>query len=95
MGDRRVPAFLVNAWFMDGSTTSGQNMLWKAAACRPRDEMVIVEQRTAKSAQHAEEVTVMLAAKQSLKRYYKSKRYYICSLNHGMATWRGKWEVSN
>ena len=52
---------------MDDSAASKQNkVLWKAAAYRPGDGMVITEQGLGKSAQHAEAVAATLAARQSL-----------------------------
>ena len=74
---------LVNAWFMNGSATNNQNLvLWKAAAYRPGNEMVITKQGTAKSAQHTEEVAAKLAARQSLKENQTVS--YICSLTRGV-----------
>ena len=54
---------LVNAWFTDSSATTKSNMVcWKAAAFRPEDGMVLIEEGKSKSAQQAEATAAILAA---------------------------------
>lgn len=78
-----------------------QNMvLWKAAAYRPGDGMVIMEQGIAKSAQYAEVVAAMLAASQSLKEKQKVLHLFTDScVANGTAMWSGKqkadyWKIN-
>ena len=71
---------LVNAWFTDSSAIHKQNVvLWKAAAYRPGDGVVITEEGTAKSAQLA--AAVAAAARQS---FIENQMYCICSLTQGV-----------
>ena len=88
---------LVNAWYMDDSTTSKQNMvLWKAAAYGPGDGMVIMEQGIAKSAQYTEVVAAMLAASQSLKEKQMVLLLFTDSwcVANGTAMWSGKQKAN-
>jgi hypothetical protein len=83
---------------MNGSATNNQNLvLWKAAAYRPGNEMVITKQGTAKSAQHTEEVAAKLAARQSLKEKQKALHLFTDSwyIVNETAIWSGKWKVND
>ncbi|XP_059120184.1 uncharacterized protein LOC131911818 [Peromyscus eremicus] len=93
-GTREYDPSLVNAWFTDGSATTVNNKVrWKAAAYRPGDGMVITDQGTDKSAQHAEVIAALLAIRQTIKDNYKQIYLYTDSwcVANGIAVWSGKW----
>ena len=53
---------------MEGPATTKSNVVcWKAAASKPEDEMILIEEGKSKSAQHAEVITALLAANPSHK----------------------------
>jgi hypothetical protein len=90
---------LVNAWFIGGSAPSKQSVvLWKAAAYRPGDGMVIIEQGAAISAQHAEEVAAALAKQNNVKQNVHLFTDPWCiakGLANGIDIWSGKWKVND
>ncbi|XP_052602440.1 uncharacterized protein LOC128115609 [Peromyscus californicus insignis] len=93
-GTREYDPSLVNAWFTDGSATTVNNKVrWRAAAYRPGDGMVITDQGTDKSAQHAEVIAALLAIRQTIKDNYKQIYLYTDSwcVANGIAVWSGKW----
>lgn len=82
-----------NAWFTDGSSTTVNNRVkWKAAAYRPEDGKILTDQGVEYSAQHAEVIAALLAARQSLAEKQKHMYLYTDSwcVANGIAVWSGK-----
>ena len=88
-GSSKYSPSLVNAWFTDGSATTKSNVVcWKAAAFRPKDRMVLIEEGKSKSAQHVEVITALLLAKQSHK---DGKHLHLFTDSWCMTSWIAIW----
>ena len=95
-GSSKYSPSLVNAWFTDGSATTKSNVVcWKAAAFRPKDRMVLIEEGKGKSAQHAQVIAAPLAARQSHKDG-KDLELFTDSwcVTNGILIWSGKWRLT-
>ncbi|XP_010610954.3 uncharacterized protein LOC104854215 [Fukomys damarensis] len=97
-GTKEYTASVPNAWFTDGSSTTVNNKIsWKAAAYRPEDGKIITDQGTGKSAQHAEVLAALLAARQTKLENKRVLHLYTDSwcVANGIAVWSGKWRKTS